>query len=139
MSKIEHEGRVVSVADGLVRVEVEAGEACGACAARKQCAMGHASDHKIIDVATADASLYKTGERVMVASQGRVGAMAVALGYLSPLVVLIAVLICCIGAGVSEQTSAIVAIVAVAVYYAVLYVLRRAIAKKVNFTISKTE
>ena len=139
MSKIEHEGRVVSVADGLVRVGVEAGEACGACAARKQCAMGHASDHKIIDVATPDALRYKTGERVMVASQGRVGAMAVALGYVSPLVVLIAVLICCIGVGASELFSAIVAISAVAVYYAVLYALRRAISKKVNFTISKTE
>ncbi len=139
MGKIEHEGTVVSVTDGMVRVEVEAGEACSACAARKQCAMGHASDRKTIDVATPDAARYEKGERVMVASRGKVGAMAVALGYLSPLVVLIAVLICCIGAGVSEQISAIVAISAVAVYYAVLYALRRTISQKVNFTIEKTE
>lgn len=139
MSRIEHEGRVASVAGDVVRVEVEAGDACSACAARRQCAMGHAADRKIIEVATADVSQYNVGERVVVASSGSVGAMALVLGYVAPLVVLLATLVIAICTGAGEQIAAVASISAIAVYYAVLYALRRSISRKVNFIISKTE
>ena len=139
MSRIEHEGRVVAVTGDTVRVEVEAGEACGTCAARRQCVMGQVSNSRTITVATGDAATFRTGERVMVASQGKVGAMAVVLGYVVPLVVMLATLVAAICAGVGERIAAIVSIAAIALYYAALYLLRRTISKKVNFTISRTE
>lgn len=139
MSRIEHEGRVASVEGDVVRVEVEAGDACSACAARRQCAMGHAADRKIIEVATANARQFGVGERVVVASSGSVGAMALVLGYVAPLVVLLATLVISLCAGAGEQIAAVASISAIAVYYAVLYGLRRTISRKVNFIISKTE
>ncbi len=134
---IEHDGTVVSVERGEVRVDVEVGEACGACASRGQCALGQASQHRSINIATSDASSYSAGERVTVAVRRGTGIAAVALGYVVPLALLVAVLAACICAGSADGTAAIASISAVAVYYAVLYAFRRKISEKISFTISK--
>lgn len=134
---IEHDGTVVSVESGRVRVDVEVGEACGACASRKQCALGQASQHRSIEIATSDASSYSVGERVTVATRSGAGITAVMFGYVVPLVVLVAALVACICAGSTDGIAAIVSIAAVAVYYVVLYALRNKISQKISFTISK--
>lgn len=134
---IEHDGTVVSVERGRVLVDVEVGEACGACASRKQCALGQASQHRSIEVATSDASSYSVGERVTVAARKGVGITAVTFGYVIPLAVLVAVLVACVCAGTADGTAAIASIAAIAVYYVMLYAFRNKISQKISFTISK--
>ena len=108
---IEHDGTVVSVERGRVRVDVEVGEACGACASRRQCALGQASQHRSIEI----------------------------FSYFIPLAVLFAALVACVCACTADGTAAIVSLAAVAVYYAALYAFRDKISEKISFTISKFE
>lgn len=136
---IEHDGTVVSVERGRVRVDVEVGEACGACASRRQCALGQASQHRSIEIVAADASSYSVGERVTVAVRKGAGIGAVIFGYVIPLAVLVAVLVACVCAGMTDGTAAIVSLAAVAVYYAALYAFRGKISEKITFTISKSK
>ncbi len=136
---IEHDGTVVSVERDRVRVDVEVGEACGACASRKQCALGQTSQHRSIDIATPDAASYSVGERVTVAARSGAGIMAIIFGYVVPLIVLMTVLVACIGTGSAEGTAAAVSIAAVAVYYVVLYAFRNKISRKISFTITKSK
>ncbi len=136
---IEHDGTVVSVERGRVRVDVEVGEACGACASRRQCALGQASQHRSIEIAASDASSYSVGERVTVAVRKGAGIGAVIFGYVIPLAVLVAVLVACVCAGTTDGTAAIVSLAAVAVYYAALYAFRGKISEKITFTISKSK
>lgn len=134
---IEHDGTVVSVERDRVLVDVEVGEACGACASRKRCALGQASQHRSIEIAVSDASSYSVGERVTVAARTDVGIIAVAFGYVVPLVILVGALIACVCDGMADGIAAIVSVSAVAVYYAVLYAFRRKVSEKISFTISK--
>lgn len=136
---IEHDGTVVSVESGRVLVDVEVGEACGACASRRQCALGQASQHRAIEIAASDASSYSVGERVTVAVRKGAGIGAVIFGYVIPLAVLVAVLVACVCAGTTDGTAAIVSLAAVAVYYAALYAFRGKISEKISFTISKSK
>ena len=65
------------------------------------------------------------------------GLMAVALCYGVPAVVVVVALAAAILAGVSEGLSALISLVAVAVYYGILWLFRDKLAQKISFTIHK--
>ena len=134
--QIEHKGVVRSVEQGVVRVAIVVNEACGSCASRKACSMGQ-SEKREITVYTADACNYSVGEQVEVGAKQSLGVVAVLLCYVVPLVVLVASLATTIGYGVTEGVSAIVSLVATLLYYAVLYLFRNRISKRIIFTINK--
>lgn len=136
---IRHEGVVASVDGRRVSVDVEVGEACGSCASRSSCALGRARDTRRIVVDVPAGEDYSAGERVDVSVRSSMGAMAVLLCYVCPLAVLLAVLASALGAGYSDGVAATASLAAVAVYYAVLYLFRGRISKKVCFTISKSK
>ncbi len=137
-SDIAHEGVVAAVEGRRVLVEVELGEACAGCSARKACSLGVATGSRAIEVTSAPEERFAVGERVVVAARRRVGALAVALSYVAPLAVLLAALLSAVALGAPEGVSAAVSLGAVALYYAVLWAVRDKISEKVNFTISKT-
>ena len=135
-TQIEHDGVVVAVERGMVRVAVEVGEACGSCASRKSCAMG-ASEQREIDVVTAEAEHYAIGERVVVSAHRTTGIMAVVFCYLLPLVVLCVTIVGATMAGMNEGLAAAAALMATALYYLLLAWQHKNIARKVTFTIDK--
>ena len=65
------------------------------------------------------------------------GLMAVALCFGVPAVVVVAALAAAILTGVSEGLSALLSLVAVAVYYGILWLFRDKLAQKISFTIHK--
>ena len=134
--QIEHRGVVRSVEEGIVRVAIEVNEACGSCASRKACAMGSSKQREIV-VATADANRYSVGEAVQVGAKQSLGVVAVLLCYVVPLVVLVGALVVAISLGCSEGVSAIISLGSIALYYAILYLFRNKISRKVIFTIDK--
>lgn len=136
---IRHEGVVASVDGRRVSVDVEVGEACGSCASRSACALGRARDTRRISVDVPSGETYSVGERVDVAVCSSMGLMAVLLCYVCPLAVLLAVLAAAVAAGFPEGVAAMASLAAVAAYYAVLYLFRGRISKKVCFTISKSK
>lgn len=134
--QIEHKGIVLSVEEGIVRVAIEVNEACGSCASRKACSMGQ-SEKREITVYTADASDYTVGEQVEVGAKQTLGVVAVLLCYVAPLMVLVASLATAVALGTSDGIAALVSLSSILIYYAILYLFRNRISKRIIFTINK--
>ena len=134
---VSHTGRVLSVFRDTVTVAVESTEACGSCASRSACSLGVQSNTRNILVTTSEAHLYSVGEAVVVTTRTQMGLTAVALSYFVPMVILVAALAVAVGVGVSEGLAAAISLLSVGVYYALLWLLRDKLAKKISFTIQK--
>ena len=134
--QIEHKGVVSSVEEGIVRVAIEVNESCGSCASRKACSMGQ-SEKREITVYTADASDYTVGEQVEVGAKQTLGVVAVLLCYVAPLMVLVASLATAVALGISDGIAALVSLGSILIYYAILYLFRNRISKRIIFTINK--
>ena len=134
---IEHTGTVERVEGDVVTVRIVARSACGACTARSACGMGE-SQEKIVEVRTSDASSYSAGDEVMVGVRRNTAGYAVTLGYAGALAVMIAVLVLCTTVlGTSEGAAVVWTLSGVAAYYAVLWLCRNKIERKIHFTITK--
>ena len=131
---LQHRGVVHSVADGRVTVSVKPESACAGCHAKGIC--GESGSERLITVVTDRASEYGVGERVVVALLKESMAMSsVVWGYVVPLVVLLAALFGSVALGFSDGASALISLVAVAIYYVGLYIARRVFERKIEFTI----
>ena len=136
-SIVTHQGTVINIFRDTVTVAVESSEACGSCASRSACSLGVQSNTRNILITTADASSYTKGEVVKVSTRTQMGLMAVALCYAAPAVVLVAVLAIAVALGSSEGAAALISLGSIALYYAILWLLRDKLAKNVSFTIEK--
>ena len=67
------------------------------------------------------------------------GISSIVWGYLAPLVVLLTTLFGAYFCNMAEGAAAAASLIAVAVYYAVLYLLRRRFEKSIQFTIVKEQ
>ena len=92
---------------------------------------------KIVEVRTSPYVMYSVGEEVNVSLKAPMGHKAVWMGYGVPLVVLIAGILVPTAFGVSELASGLIGLGAVAVYYAVLRMLRDVLNNDYEFNISK--
>ncbi len=136
---IEHTGRVDRVENGTVFVTITSTSACGSCKARQACGLAETQEKTVV-VKCDDAAAYAAGDTVVVGVRRSAGALAVALGYVGALVVLLAVLLTTIGAlGWSEGAGALAALGGVALYYLLLWGLRRKIEHTIQFTITKNQ
>lgn len=115
---------------------IEVNEACGSCASRKACAMGQGTTREIV-VYTDNAEQYSVGEVVNVMARQSAGVMAVVLCYVVPLLVLVIALALAVAVGVADGVAAIISLGVTAVYYFVLGLFHKRIAKKIVFTINK--
>lgn len=133
---IQHRGVVERIEGDRVFVKVERGTACQSCHAKGLC--GEQGEDRIIEVVTSYASSYERGERVVVALlRNRMGYSSVIWAYVVPLVILMAVLLGSHAAGASEGLSAVLSMLAMVVYYVVLYLMRRRFDRMIEFTIIK--
>lgn len=133
---IEHRGRVESIDANLVRVKIVSNSACGSCSARKACGMSESAE-KIVEVTTRAAAEFSVGEEVVVGVRRKVGLWAVAVAYVAPLMVLVAVLVAASLLGVDEGVAALGSLGGVVIYYLLLWLFGDRVTDKVSFTISK--
>ena len=135
-NKISHSGVVDSIADGVVKVRILQTSACAAC---KVAGMCHASEskEKMIDVRCDDASAYAKGQSVVVTASPQIAARATLLGFGIPLLILVMVLITVLGVTGNEGAAALLALVALAPYYIVLWLLRERMGRSVSFQIEE--
>lgn len=117
--KISHSGKIVEITPEVTRVTIVSESACSSCHARSLCGM---ADGKVkeIEVRTDAWAARKVGDEVNVVMTATMGRKAVTIGYVLPLVLMVAVLMGCLAAGVGELVSGLSAIAAVALYYLVL-------------------
>ena len=134
---IEHSGVVERTERDTVYVRITSRSACGTCKARQACGLAEAQD-KIVVVKSPDAAQFAVGEQVIVGVRRSAGAVAVILAYVGALAVLLAVLVAAIAVlGWSEGRGALAALVAVGVYYCVLWLFRHKIEHTIHFSITK--
>ena len=133
---LQHRGKVERVEGSKVFVRVEKQTACAGCHAKGLC--GEKGEARIMEVATPYASTFEVGESVVVALvRESMGWSSVIWGYVLPLMVLLAVLFGFKAFGAEDGIAAVASIVAVAIYYVVLYALRSKFERRIQFTIIK--
>ena len=137
MAAVKHCGEVVRIDGHSVFVQMTVNSACSACHAKGVCGASEQTD-KIVEVETAAATDFQVGDSVEVALMQRdMGSTSVVLAYVVPFLVLAAVLVGAILMGASEGMAALAALVGVALWYVVLYMLRDKIKNKIKFIIIK--
>ena len=93
---------------------------------------------KLIEVHTTQAQRFAEGDAVQVGVKRRVGEFAVLLAYVGALVVLLALLGVTIGLlDWNEGVGALASLAGVGLYYVLLWLFRKEIEHKIQFTITK--
>ena len=136
--KIRHSGVVDSIAEGVVNVRILQQSACAACKVAGYC---HASEskEKLVSVCCNTVAALHPGQEVVVTASRQVAARAVLLGFGVPLLILVAVLVVVLRLTGNEGTAALSALGALVPYYAVLWLLRGRIGRRVSFEIEKVK
>ena len=134
MEEVAHKGRIKSVSDGKVTVEILSESACSACHAKGVCSMGE-SARKEIEVKVRNPEIYTEGQEVEVLLSSTIGHRAVWIAYVLPLILLVAFIMLPLSLGVSEGLSALCGASATAAYYLVLYLFRHRLGSKWEFKI----
>jgi positive regulator of sigma E activity len=133
---IDHEGIIEHITGNVAHVRISSVSACAACHAKGVCGAAD-QEEKYIDVPLKGVD-YLTGERVRVMVARHLGFKAVALGYVYPFLLLMAVLVTLTLAGISELRAGGIALLSLLPYYLVLFLARKRIDSSFTFTIQKT-
>ncbi len=131
-----HDGMVKAVGNGYVDVEIASTSACASCEAHSKCGFAE-SKNKTVGVPTSEWQSFEVGETVVVNIDQSRGMLAVWIAYVLPALVMIAAIVALSAVGAAEWLVAVAAIAILALYVAILYLLRRKIEKKFTLTITK--
>ncbi|MBQ0050275.1 MAG: SoxR reducing system RseC family protein [Bacteroidales bacterium] len=129
--QIRHEGVVTSVGNGIVQVRIVQASACAACAAAKLCQSSETKE-KIVEV-RCNSKPYEIGQRVVLVGSLRQGLKATWLAYALPLLFVVATVAACSVLGANDALAAASALVALSVYYILIYMLRGRFEAKFGF------
>lgn len=135
MSKAEtirHEGIVESLGAEGCTVRILQASACSSCSARQLCRSSE-SKEKLVEVKGHYPTLH-VGDRVMLVGSVRQGLRASVLAYVVPLILMLVALF--VGTRLwGEKAGALVALLTLALYYGVLFLLRDKLGKQFTFRI----
>lgn len=127
---IQHEGIVVSVNSGGVRVRIEQTSACRECQASGMCAASDKQD-KYIDCRSVES--LQEGDRVMVTAARKMGFLAVLLAFVFPFCLLLG-LVALLDLWIEDEGIAgMVALCSLLPYYGVLALCKRRMKKHFVF------
>ena len=101
MEEVAHKGRIKSVSDGKVTVEILSESACSACHAKGVCSMGE-SARKEVEVSVGNPESYTVDQEVEVLLSSTLGHKAVWIAYVIPLILLVAFIMLPLSMGASE-------------------------------------
>jgi sigma-E factor negative regulatory protein RseC len=138
-NNIEHPGVVTSITNEFITVEILNKSACAACHAKGVCI---ASDESIktIDIPQSISTLacdYQVGEEVKVLLKASLGARAVWITSVVPLMLLLATIFILTKIVVSELITGISVLAILAFYFFLIYLLKNKISKDFTFSIEK--
>ena len=132
---VTHSGWVKKVDDqGKVEISVIVKSSCASCEISGSCSLSDMKE-KIIEVQQSQQDDFKSGQPVTIIMKQSLGTWAVLLGYIFPLIVLVAGLFIFIGSGIDEGLSAILAIALMIPYYLILYLSKDYIRKRFTYTV----
>ena len=136
---IKHDGIVDSIDEDCIHVRIVQASACAACGAKSLCSAAE-SKEKIVDVYGADINAYQVGQRVMVEGATAMGMKAVRLAFLFPLLLLVAaVAVATWFTGGNEAVAALSALLALTIYFFVLFACKKRLMNEFSFRIREIE
>ncbi|MDT3388048.1 MAG: SoxR reducing system RseC family protein [Bacteroidota bacterium] len=136
MTIAQHNGVVTAVDKGQVTVCIESHSACSSCEAHGKCGFAE-SKAKEIDIKTNYWQDYHVGENVTVGINKSLGLQAVALAYILPAVLMIAIFII-LNKYVGDLWSAVATIAFVAIYWGILALFRNRLQNRFTFHLEHT-
>jgi sigma-E factor negative regulatory protein RseC len=129
---INHEGIVQKSDDKSVIVSISAASACSGCHAEGSCTLS-GKEEKIIEV-TGSYNV-KPGDTVTIVMKQSMGFAALFLGYVLPLISVVAFLIIFISLNFTELVAGLASLAILIPYYIILFFFRKRINKKFTFTL----
>lgn len=138
-TRIEHEGRVEGIGEDFIRVSIVNRSACAQCQAKGVCAASEESV-RTIDIPLTISTMtrrFELGEKVNVVLSSSLGATAVVLAYVVPLLVLIAAILLASSLQLQELYVGLCALGSVALWYAVLFLMRNRLSRVFLFSVEK--
>ena len=133
---VDHKGTIIEITEGNIKGEIINKSMCAACHAKGFCTTGDTKD-KVIDVAYFNNGEYSVGDRVVVTMKRSMGFKAVWISYVIPLLILLIFLLTLHSLGFGELLAGLSSVLALGVYYLVVYLLRDRISTDFVFTIAK--
>ena len=133
---IDHEGIIEHIEGDVAHIKINTESSCAACHAKGVCGAAD-QEEKFLDIPL-DGKPYNQGDPVRVQVARHLGFRAVALGYVYPFLLLMAVLIGAIAFGINELSAGLYALLSLLPYYLVLYLFRRRIETTFTFSMKKT-
>ena len=134
MKEISHTGRIVEVTPGYNTVEIVSESACAQCHASAFCGLGDVKV-KAVQVPARPLDRYVPGQEVYVNMKATMGHKAVWLGYVIPLLLMMASVLAALKCGAGELAAGLCGIGAVALYYAILAAFRGKLRNQYDFYI----
>lgn len=132
LESIEHDGIVERSDNKSVTVKILSVSACAGCHAEGSCSLS-GMEEKYIEVP--GIFNFVPGDHVTVVMKRSSGYAAVMLGYVFPLILVLVLLIILAALKVSELVTGLGALVSLIPYYVMLWLLKKRISNKFNFTI----
>ncbi|NTU94807.1 MAG: SoxR reducing system RseC family protein [Bacteroidales bacterium] len=133
---IEHQGEIIEIGIDYIMVEIISQSACSSCNAKSMCSMSE-TESKVVEVENKGYEMFEIGETVNVILRKSLGFKALYISYLIPLLILILILLSLSSFGIGELTTGLSIIMALAVYYIGVYLLRDRFKREFVFTIEK--
>ncbi len=138
MNQVDHEGVITSITEDKIVVEIINKSMCAACHAKSFCSTSDQKE-KTVDVPYYNNDEFKVGENVIVSMKRTMGFKAVWISYVIPLAILMIFLLTLQQINPNDLFVGGISILAVAVYYLIIYLLRDRISNKFVFTIAKKQ
>lgn len=131
-----HDGKVIAVTEGKVKVEMHVVSACSSCKAHEKCSFVDKAD-KVVEIETDQWKDYQEGDTVMVSVNEELGLLAVLLAYFLPAVILVAAVVLLSVYTNSEALAALIPIVLISIYFFMLYKSRHRLQRKFSFGLER--
>ena len=133
---IEHQGTIDNINGNQYTIRITQSSACSECHAKGAC-MAADTKVKMVDVVNTSGQ-FKLHERVLLLGKTSIGYKAVLWAFVIPLILLISVIIASTSIWqVNELQAALLALVSLVPYYALLYIIRHKMGEKLAFSIKK--
>lgn len=134
--KVCKEGIVRRLEGDKVWVEIMVSSACGGCAAKSLCNISEKKE-ELVEAVNITGEEFSIGEAVQIQMKESQAHRAVVLGYLIPFIVLVVGLFVCYALTHIEWLSALVAFGLTAIYYFILKMFDKRLAKEFTLYVTK--
>ncbi|HBG69539.1 MAG: hypothetical protein A2W93_13495 [Bacteroidetes bacterium GWF2_43_63] len=135
MNEIEHDGVVDEVTGSTLKVRIVTVAACVSCQMKKVCNPSDMKE-KVFEVLVQDPQNYKPGELVKLSISEGMGLLAAVLGYIVPVILLLAGVLGGISAGLNELQASGLGLGLAFVYYLFLFLTRKQFRKPFSFKVT---